>query len=107
MKRNGEIDLLKFLFSLMIVIYHTKNFTEYYGQNLFMQGSIGVSFFFLVSGYLLAYSTGKIQLESKDAVGPQAVKFVERKIKGLLPNVYVAWIIAFIVEVWVVRGGTI
>ena len=58
-KRNGAIDLLKFLFSLMIVIYHGRLFAN--AENpLFRAGKIGVEFFFIVSGYLMAAKAEKV-----------------------------------------------
>ncbi len=50
-KRNGEIDLLRFLFSLGIVFFH---FNIDYKKDFFVNGYIGVEFFFLVTGYLMA-----------------------------------------------------
>ena len=52
-KRSGNLDLMKFLFSLMIIFFHGKNLatTESY---LFPGGSLVVEFFFVVSGVLMA-----------------------------------------------------
>ena len=52
--RNGRIDLLKFLFSICIVLYHSKYLL---GDELLMPGgNFAVDFFFLCSGYLLMNS---------------------------------------------------
>ncbi len=55
-KRNGRIELLRFLFALVILLHHTR-FLFGYEQGILIGGSFAVEFFFLVSGYLLA---GKI-----------------------------------------------
>lgn len=50
-KRTGEIDLLRFVFSIVLAFFH---FNGYYDLGIFTQASIWVEFFFLVSGYLMA-----------------------------------------------------
>lgn len=49
--RNGEIDVLRFVFATVIVLFHF-NATYHYGH--FYNGAVGVEFFFLVSGVLMA-----------------------------------------------------
>ena len=49
--RNGEIDFLRFVFAIIIVFYH---FNLNYTLGFFVNGYIGVEFFFVVSGYLMA-----------------------------------------------------
>lgn len=57
-KRNLEIDLCKFIFSIIIVLLHS--FNLFNGKFLYMPGgSIGVDFFFIVTGYLLMNSIEK------------------------------------------------
>lgn len=96
-KRNGEMDFLKFLFAVMIVFLHTKNFATN-GENIFPGGFISVEFFFIVSGYLMAQSAAKTQLSQHQSVGPATMRFVWGKIKRLIPEFYIAWMIAFIVK---------
>ncbi len=50
-KRNGEIDFLRFLFAMIIVFYH---FNASFQLGFFVNGYIGVEFFFIVSGFLMA-----------------------------------------------------
>lgn len=52
-RRNGEIDILRAVFAIIILIYH---YHEIYQRsaNYFTRGYLGVEFFFLVSGYYLA-----------------------------------------------------
>ena len=49
--RNGEIDFLRFVFATVVVLFHF-NATYHYGH--FYNGAVGVEFFFLVSGVLMA-----------------------------------------------------
>lgn len=50
-KRNGEIDFLRFVFALVILFYH---FNSNYKLGFFVNGYIGVEFFFVVTGFLMA-----------------------------------------------------
>ena len=54
-RRNGEIDILRAVFAIIILIYH---YHEIYQRsaNYFTRGYLGVEFFFLVSGYYLAWN---------------------------------------------------
>jgi peptidoglycan/LPS O-acetylase OafA/YrhL len=88
------LDLLKFLFAVMILVFHgSKNLRQEGTQMLMPSGSIAVDFFFLVSGCMMAMSAMRHPLE--DSLGKDTFTFMKRKIFGLCPNVYVAWIIAF------------
>ena len=58
-KRNGEIDVMRFLSAVMIVVYH---YCDAYGSknfNICRQGSVAVEFFFVVTGYLMAVNASK------------------------------------------------
>ena len=46
-KRIGELDLFRFVFMLVVVLYH-------FETGAFPYGSIGVEFFFVLSGLLMA-----------------------------------------------------
>ena len=99
-KRNGELDFWKFLFSIEIVIFHGKNLTTQ-GDNYFQNGALAVEFFFLVSGVLLAASADRNAIKAKQNptdIGIETFQFMKHKISGLMPNYYVAWVIAFAVE---------
>jgi len=99
MKRNGTIDFWKFIFALIIVVFHAKNFALP-GQAIFSAGSIAVDFFFVVSGFLMAKSSGKYVSNgiSIMPVGPSTAKFIGNKIKGMIPNYWIAFFIALIVS---------
>lgn len=48
---NGEIDFFRFIFAVIIMIYHFSH-----SQSVVPGGYIGVEYFFVVSGYLLVPS---------------------------------------------------
>ena len=97
--RNGAVDFLKFVFAVIIVLYHSKNLTQEH-DSFFVGGAIGVEFFFIVSGYLMAASAVRRLQKPVESVGPETTHFIWRKVKGMLPNIYIAWVIAFIVETY-------
>ncbi len=79
-KRNGKSDVFRFIFSVMIVGVH---FQDNYNFGYFTHGYIGVEFFFLVSGFLMAkhvFEKKNMLLEPKD-IANDTWKYVVAKIK--------------------------
>ena len=91
-------DLLKFVFAIIIVLYHSKNLVEVEGTSIFTLGVISVDFFFLVSGYFLAVGIDKKPYAEGVTLGQDTRNFMLHKICGFLPNYYIAWVIAFLVR---------
>lgn len=94
-KRNGMLDFMKFVFAVIVVLLHSRNIANTGEKTLFGAGYLGVEFFFIVSGLFMAASTLKL---GKESLGKDTFDFMKRKICGLMPHVYVAWIIAFAAE---------
>lgn len=97
-KKNAAIDLLKFLFALMIVLFHGgKNLPEQAGY--FINGLLGVEFFFIVSGYLMAVSARRYAdpHSSGVTIWHSTRQFVAHKIARLSPDVFIAWFVSFAV----------
>lgn len=94
--RNGEVDFWKFIFSLMVVQFHSSNLTKI-KTTPFVGGAIAVEFFFLVSGYLMAASISRYK-EDEIMVGRDTRRFMLHKIKGLCPEIFIAWGIGYIVQ---------
>lgn len=55
-KRNYTLDFLKFVFAIIVMLFHSNSLTSDQGQMIFLNGRIGVEFFFLVSGCLMCES---------------------------------------------------
>lgn len=106
-KRNGAIDFWKFIFSIALVLLHSINFTEL-ENTPFKGGSIFVEFFFIVSGFLMAESISHYELEKATISKGKAIqKFIIHKIRGMCPEVIIAWIIGFSVSHIAQNGVTV
>lgn len=89
--RNYEIDLWKFIFSIVIVLLHS--FNLFGGENKFMPGgSIGVDFFFIVTGYLMMNSIDKKTYVQSGG------EFVWCKFKYVAPYFYISVFISFLLR---------
>ena len=91
-KRNGKIDFLKFIFSVIVVVHHSRNVVG--TDNLpFLGGAFAVEFFFIVSGYLMMASISRMP-ETGLPVGVETRNFIIKKYKSFYPEVLVAFVIA-------------
>ena len=79
-KRNGEIDFFRFVFAILILMCHLGDTLDF---SQFKYGNIGVEFFFLVTGFLMARSAEKH--EGSNLSLPQITKetytFLLKKVK--------------------------
>lgn len=90
--RKGNIDLLKFIFACVLVVYH---FNAYVGTGLFQAGYNVVSFFFILSGFFMMESVENKPMT--EPLGTDTFEFIKKKISRIAPEFYVSWVIAFIV----------
>lgn len=89
---NYFIDLLKFVFSIIIVLYHTWPFAGGYGLGVFNYGYLAVDFYFIVTGYLMMQSIEKDN-NKKENLGVKTLKFIYKKIAGIFPYILFAFIL--------------
>ena len=94
-QRNGMTDLLKFIFAVMIVCYHSKSFADRGGSFIFTQGYIAVDFFFITAGFHLAASA----MRKRDAgggysLGRETAGYMGRRLSRILPLYLTAAVIA-------------
>ena len=82
-KRNGEIELLRFLFCLLVVLFHCNKdlfgliSSHNYQLALSPRGYIMVEFFFMLSGYFMAAGIDKNK--KPVPLGTDTVRFVWKK----------------------------
>jgi len=101
-KRNGEIELLRFIFCLLIVLFHcNKNIFHYispqnYAYALSPRGYIGVEFFFMLSGYFMALGIDK--KKTSTPLGTDSVRFIWKKYFGVFWYHIIAFVALVIVH---------
>lgn len=96
-KHNGVISFWKFMFCLMIVVFHGKLFAKNMEGTVLIGGSIGTEFFFIVSGYLMTKSALKKKSDSDESLGKETFKYMWRKYKNFIPYTLVTGIIGLII----------
>lgn len=94
-QKSGTIELLRFIFAACIVILHSKTFHP--KGFLFPRASLGVEFFFIVSGYLMANSICKLPPLKEGELGKETRRFLMKKIRSILPEYLIAFCIALLV----------
>lgn len=92
---NPEIDLLKFLFSLIIVVYHSKYISALGDNAPFPYGFTAVEFFFMVSGFFMAKSSKKYD---NSQIGKSTFDFILKKVKPLYLPFCIAFVGAFAIR---------
>ena len=89
-KRNGKIELLRFIFCILILFFYcdvdmfevSKNFNH--GFSFFRHGYVGVEFFFIVTGYLMVKSSlSKRRVNTP--IGKDTVNFLAGKVTASMP----------------------
>lgn len=92
-KFNPEVDLVKFFFSVVVMLYHSKYIDAIAaGEAVFPYGFNAVEFFFIVSGFLMAKSSIKYDVTK---LGKSTFDFVLGKIKAIYPYFFFAFVTAF------------
>ncbi len=123
-QHNVTIDFLRFLFSVIVVLHHSR-YVLGDDNCYFLGGSLAVEFFFFVSGYLLLIGADKAGrkngagyllpggadmagrteaagLETKGigagttGIGGETLHFILHKIRSFLPEFLIAWWIGFV-----------
>lgn len=93
-KRAGNVELLRFIFSICIVLHHA-----IIPQASMWGGYLSVEFFYILSGIFLGRSILKKQLvePSTEKIVKESWEYCKRRIVGILPYFAVATFIGFFV----------
>ena len=95
-KHNTAIDLLKFIFAVVIVLFH--GWKRLPGQgSYFINGRLGVEIFFIISGFLMVASSKRYANQENISLWRKTGSFILHKVARLSPDVFIAWFIAFYV----------
>ena len=90
--RNGEIDLLRFVFAIVILLFH---FGKMLPTNFAGNGNIAVGFYCIVAGVFMAKHAKKILVVGKtDSIGDMTWKYIIHRIRSF----YAYYIVAFILS---------
>lgn len=96
--RNGTIEFLRFLCCAIILVRHASSEISLISEEhqIISRGSLCVEFFFLVSGYLMVCSAAKHRRTpvSNGSIGKTTSAYILKKVKGLMPNLAVAYFLS-------------
>lgn len=97
-----NLQILRGIAALLVVFFHFKeylNFTNLkLGDLLFQKGSIGVPVFFVISGFIMVYTTSKTNSEN---TLQNVITFFKKRIVRIIPLYY------FLTILWIIFcGGT-
>ncbi len=98
--RNGALDLLKFIFAMMIVFHHTYKIDGISEENrIFLSGVEAIDFFFIVSGFLMAVSVSKnIKKDLNIGLGSETLAFIKSRILPILPYLFVGFLSSLLIR---------
>lgn len=100
-KRNYQLDVLKFFFTLCIFLYHARLLAPAGGlarQISDKWGWFGVHFFFIVSGMLMANSFMRHRTEQTQEPGKAAVRFVVHKFRSIAGIYFISFSFNFVIR---------
>lgn len=106
-KRNGIIGLSKFLFAILILCSHAYAVDDGGIQHNFCKcGAIGVDFFFLVSGYLLAKKVaGENRRGDTTPLYKSTWRFLLGKIRVFYPYLLVSYVLLLLLKLYAGKWG--
>ncbi|MDQ1159704.1 exopolysaccharide production protein ExoZ [Chryseobacterium sp. SORGH_AS 447] len=102
MKLNN-LQTLRAISALLVCCFHFRDYLNFQdlklGDFLFKKGSIGVPIFFVISGFIMVYTTKK--MEFKGNMLKQILIFYKRRIVRIVPLYY---LLTFL---WMAMGGSL
>lgn len=96
-KRIGEIELWRFIFSIIIVFHHSRRLVGN-DNALFFNGAYAVEFFFILSGYLLMQSIDRMK-STTGSIGKDTFLFIKKKYLSLCPDLFISWVLGAMVTI--------
>lgn len=85
---NYFIEVLRFVFALVIMFYHSWWFLGKGESSLFRSGYLAVNFYFIVTGYLMMQTLHKYDKSTKE--------FILGKLKRLIPGIILTFFICYL-----------
>ncbi|MCI9177610.1 MAG: acyltransferase [Clostridia bacterium] len=100
-EHNGIIGFWKFAFCIMIIFLHIGQLITKDAKFVFAAGSIGVEFFFLVSGYFLGKKALNYKKVENEELGKETYQYIIKKIKKFFPWMLITYVISVLVMYFV------
>ena len=96
-KHNGVISIWKFIFAICILLHHTKYIAP--TKDVVMEHmAIGVEFFFIVSGFLLAVSALNKKSSGKGVIS-ETWSYIFNKIRKVYPHVLIGSLLFLVIAI--------
>lgn len=103
MKLNN-LQILRGISALLVCCFHFRediNFSNFkLGEFLFSKGSIGVPIFFVISGFIMVFTTQKINFKTEN-INHQITSFYKKRMIRIIPLYYI------LTFAWIIIGGNI
>lgn len=105
--KNGKIEFYRFIFSLYVLLFHAGKYIfgepslkEGIHLSFFPHGSMGVEFFFVLSGFFLAKDAYKHYCDKKgsdESLSSEYAMFMKKKYLRIFPQHFIAFVLVFII----------
>lgn len=92
-RRVGDIDLLRLVFSVVVMLRHTEYLLGDLDITPFAGGAFAVEFFFLVSGYLMMAAIDRARRAdslSQTTLGRESFEFIKKKFLSFFPEILIS-----------------
>ena len=103
MKLNN-LQILRGISALLVCCFHFRDDLNFgnlkLGEFLFSKGGIGVPIFFVISGFIMVFTTQKINFKTGN-ISNQIISFYKKRIIRIIPLYYLLTI------AWIIVGGNI
>lgn len=106
-KRNSSIDILKFIFSIVVVLHHSY-LLDGVGKahGIFLSGVSAIDFFFITAGYFMAATIVKnTKNPHTEGLGSETVLFIKKRITPIFPYVLFGFITTLISRI-IIQGSS-
>ena len=100
-KYNPEVDFWRFVFAVVIFLYHSAKFIDQSGSSLLSRGYLAVEFFFIVSGFFMASTIRNYENNST------CWEYLLHKIKSIYLYYICALVIAIAIRQWILSADGI
>ena len=103
MKLNN-LQILRGISALLVCFYHFRESINFdhlkLGEILFSKGSIGVPIFFVISGFIMTFTTKNLLFSKERSIKKSVISFYKKRVIRIVPLYYLLTL------GWMIIGGT-